>query len=184
MNADFIYPDWFVKNDNLIKVCQELVKQDHFAVMFVGVPGCGKTVMAGIMFDMLCKQHKNCWALSAHELYTGYLKAINSKDEDKSILVDRANNCMLNSLVLLDDLGCEMDTDSSRTYFANILSIQYDNYNASKFNRTIITTNLDSEQIQARYGLRVLDRIYEHYQIVKFHNGSFRKAGMKKVIDV
>lgn len=182
-NNTLAYPDWFVKNDKLILFCEEIVKQPHFAVMFTGVPGCGKTVMAGIMFDYLQKQYKNSWAMSAHQLYSTYLKSTNS-DTDKSILVDRANNCMLNSLVFLDDLGCEMDTEASRTYFANILSIQYDAYNDGKFNRTIITTNLGSDEISDRYGERVIDRICEHYQIVKFNNKSFRKMNMKKVIEV
>jgi len=178
------FPSGYEKNVKLWQYVEPVIESNSkFAWIFTGVPGCGKTMAANLIYDALVAINANnhrysAIGISAQQLYREYLTATETgkTDDIKSI---EAYLCR--DLVMIDDLGWEMETNASKTFFANMLSLQYDHYQDGKMNQCIITTNLNYAGIEKVYGTRIIDRICEHYTILAFSNQSYRKDKLRVV---
>jgi DNA replication protein DnaC len=180
------YPTNYIRNEKLCSMMESAIEsKEPILWLFTGLPGTGKTMAAEVMFNELVSviEHRKAWAIksSAHRLYSDYLAAINGNESNKAHDIKWLNSILCKQIVLLDDLGCEQQTESSKAFIANIFSEQYDWLRAGNTNHVIITTNMNSKAISDAYGERIIDRIYENYTIVKFTNESFRKAKLRKV---
>lgn len=82
--------------------------------------------------------------------------------------------CATKHMIMLDDVGIEPDDmvfyGNRINIFPEIIYRRYDNRCP-----LIITTNLDSRQIEERYGRRVADRMEEMFAKVVLKGESFRK---------
>lgn len=180
------FPDGYVKNDKLITYIEKLVSGDSFAILLTGKPGCGKTALGSIIFDHILASNRengrfSYISASADRMYQDYLNALNLVGKERSDAIAKAESYLLYDLVLLDDLGCEMDTAASANYFARVFSMQYGAWEDGKRNRVIITTNLNIEGIASVYGSRVMDRIAEFYHVITLTNDSWRMKNLKQV---
>jgi len=68
-------------------------------------------------------------------------------------------------LLILDDLGMEKPTDWARDRLAHIVNSRYASTKA-----TIVTTNLQMEQLEERWSARVMSRLYGTAQAVGLHD--------------
>ena len=180
------YPEWYHKNAKLCAYIEELAANDSFDILLTGKPGCGKTALGSIIFDHILASNRengrfSYISASADRMYQDYLNALNLVGKERSDAIAKAESYLLYDLVLLDDLGCEMDTAASANYFSRMFSIQYDAIKDSKLNMCIITTNLTKEGIATAYGSRVMDRIAEHYHVITMTNESWRMKSIKEV---
>lgn len=76
--------------------------------------------------------------------------------------------------LIIDDLGCEpVSVKNYGTEITPVTDIIYRRYET--MSPTVITTNLDKNDIRNLYGLRVSDRIEESYDSIAFTNESYRK---------
>ena len=163
------YPTNWIKNDKLCELVDStLAENKPFAWLFTGVPGCGKTAMAELVFTALSKQHRPNWFMTANALYNKYVGLVASNSPEKSRDIGLLSQYLNASLFVLDDLGREITTEASSTFIANMFSEQYESFKEGKLQRCIITTNLHSDQIAKRYGDHVMDRMFEVYTILKF----------------
>ena len=78
------------------------------------------------------------------------------------------------SLMVLDDLGIEY-LDKNGNFLQRLDEIMDERY--SNYRKTIITTNLNSEDFKARYGERIADRIREGFG----HGGAFMELSDKSM---
>ncbi len=177
------YPEWYHKNAKLCAYIEELAAKDSFAILLTGKPGCGKTAIAEIMFDSILRHGEQMSYIynTANAMYSDYLRAMALTGKERTEAVAKAESYMTYDLVLLDDLGCEMDTVASSAYFSRMFCIQYDALKEGKKLRCIVTTNLTKEGIATAYGTRVMDRIAEFYHIVTMTNESWRMKNIKEV---
>jgi DNA replication protein DnaC len=180
------YPDWYQKNAKLCAYIEELAAKDNFAILLTGKPGCGKTAIAEIVFDHIYAMYKNdsrfsYVAISADKMYGNYMAAMNQSGSERTAAIEKAERYLMYDLVLLDDLGCEISSDASASYFARVFSMQYEAWKDGKRNRVIITTNLNIEGIASVYGSRVMDRIAEFYHVITLTNDSWRMKNLKQV---
>ena len=109
------------------------------------------------------------------------MAAMNHSGPERTAAIEKAERYLMYDLVLLDDLGCEISSDASASYFARVFSMQYEAWKDCKRNRVIITTNLNIEGIASVYGSRVIDRIAEFYHIITLTNDSWRMKNLKQV---
>jgi len=76
--------------------------------------------------------------------------------------------------LIIDDLGIEQaEINNYGTIETPVIELLEKRY--EKRLPTIITTNLDMEQIKEKYGIRIHDRIIEQYSIIGLNQKSFRK---------
>lgn len=128
-------------------------------LFLTGEAGCGKT--------QLMKSLKKMMGLDSYSWY--YCK----EPDDMSLL--RGPDCdALRRTIMLDDIGAE---EIVREY-GNTVDIVGDfiqRYHYRGKGRFIATTNLNSTQINERYGGRILDRILEMCVVLKLNGKSKRE---------
>lgn len=91
--------------------------------------------------------------------------AATSKDEYESVKACR--------FLIIDDMGIEPSVVKNYgTEITPITDIIYNRYDRAAM--TIITSNLDDQSIEERYGERVSDRLIETFERLKYDNKSYR----------
>ena len=127
-------------------------------LLVTGDAGCGKTQLISAIRD---------W-LNSGTLNWMYCK------EPKDINYMRYDDDAIKGNVFVDDIGCE---EIIREY-GNIIDVVGDyiqRYHYRGTGRFIATTNLNSQQINERYGARCLDRLLEMCVVLKLNGKTKRE---------
>ena len=127
-------------------------------LLVTGDAGCGKTQLMSAIRD---------W-LNSGTLNWMYCK------EPKDINYMRYDDDAIKGNVFVDDIGCE---EIIREY-GNIVDVVGDyiqRYHYRGTGRFIATTNLNSQQINERYGARCLDRLLEMCVVLKLNGKTKRE---------
>lgn len=133
----------------------------HFGIMLCGQPGNGKTTLMQAMYEL-------CRFTGEHPLLTSGKRIVSSVEN--GLPMDSFCN---DKLMFIDDLGAErkevMEYGNILTPVIDLLEYRY----AKRF-FTVVTTNLDADQLGEKYGARLRDRFREMFIVVPFTNTSFR----------
>ena len=77
-------------------------------------------------------------------------------------------------LLFIDDLGTEpANIKSWGNDISPVTELLYSRYDKLQF--TLITSNLNDEELQERYGLRIADRMAEMFEKLHYSNRSYRR---------
>jgi DNA replication protein DnaC len=144
---------------------------------------CGKR---GLLLYGRCGTGKTKLMQALSHLFTFYMDGRNtlriysaqevvrlssSKDEKDIYTLDGMRQW---SYIGIDDMGTEAVTVKNFGNEKNPVSdILYSRYNGMKV--TLLSTNLNMEDINSRYGVRIYDRICEQYDCIGFDFASFRQ---------
>ncbi len=125
-------------------------KTDRF--LFYGKSGTGKTFLAGCMADTLIVRGYNVIFAQAGELNSVFLRALSDRSPKRFLYADTLKNT---DFLFVDDLGSEpvIPNVTHENLYA-LLSFRLE-----RKKPTIITTNLNPEQLRALYGDRIFSRI-------------------------
>lgn len=145
--------------ENLQKVAHWLIKSSKRGLLLTGTMGNGKTT------TLTCIKRLFGWKAKI-------------VDSDEIYNLCKANNGILPNfsepILLIDDLGTEPSrcTIYGDDYYplAKLISHRY-----RMMLTTIIATNLRMEEIEERYGPRVVDRMEEEYDAIIYSRVSYRK---------
>ena len=127
-------------------------------LLVTGDAGCGKTQLMSALRDWLNSDTLN-WM---------YCK------EPKDVNYMRYDDDAIKGNVFVDDIGCE---EIIREY-GNIIDVVGDyiqRYHYRGTGRFIATTNLNSQQVNERYGARCLDRLLEMCVVLKLNGKTKRE---------
>jgi DNA replication protein DnaC len=164
-------------NPNILKhIVKRIESGNPFHYLFTGVVGCGKTHLASNI--VRCTQQR--WELiKVIKFYEKYLNLMTSGFTDKWSAIGQLNSIMNSTLLVVDDLGDEKpSTVAAHDYFSNLIELRHQYIYKNPECRTIITTNLNSNQIVETYSSRVMDRLQEYFVICKFNKTSFREKNL------
>lgn len=133
--------------------------EEAWCLVLAGPKGCGKSTAAGKYLAETTKPNVKSppnnirwWTSSRISRVSGY---------DTQL-----EKIMAEKIIVIDDLGVEyLDKNG---YFNHRLDELIDE-RYSNYRKTVITTNLNSGDFQARYGARVADRIREGFK----HGGAY-----------
>lgn len=152
----------------LTRIADFLTKPSaKWGLMLMGRVGTGKTVVTRALQSLIL----DCadWGLLPVE--TG-LRLVTAK----SFITregDRQREIFDEPILAIDDLGNEaaekISYGSVSTPIVDLLEYRYERQLL-----TVVTTNLDAEQIATKYGQRVADRCREMFEVLLFKNNSFR----------
>lgn len=121
-------------------------------VYLFGQTGTGKTHLMKCMAKSLIDEGKICQLLSAFALNQKFLQIHTSSEETKAQLLD---DLLSVEVLFIDDLGTEpVYKNVTREYLYLLI-----NERQARNLRTVITSNLDPEQIMSRYDERIFSRI-------------------------
>ena len=133
----------------------------HFGIMLCGAPGNGKTTLMNAIYN-------ECRCRGDIALLTSGKRIVNAVEDGLEVAVFQDEK-----LMFIDDLGAErkevMEYGNVLTPMIDLLEHRY-----ARRLFTVVTTNLDADQLGEKYGARLRDRFREMFIVVPFTNSSFR----------
>jgi DNA replication protein DnaC len=169
MNIPINYRDKTFNNFNDCHTAHKVKKiiEVGLSLVLSGSPGLGKThlAIASIIYKKDRFDNKRPLFLSSPELFVELKDRIDNKVTEKSIIDKYINT----PLLVIDDLGVEKHTESSIVTFYSIL-----NGRKMRNLQTIITTELNIEEIGQVYGDRISSRLCEMGEYIELKGSDYR----------
>lgn len=175
-NFDTLSYDYYEGDDLLrfqaaVKVCREFIARFHTEqrnLFFYGTVGTGKSFLSGCVARELLQEGLSVLYFSASGLFDSlarYSFDIKAKETLYNFRKD-LYNC---DLVIIDDLGTEVTNSFVTSELFGLL-----NERRLRGRAMIISTNLNLEELQARYSDRIFSRIRCHFTICKLSGPDIR----------
>lgn len=138
-------------------------------LLLSGDPGLGKTFLSACIARVVSENGFSVVYDTASTIFSRFEAAKFRRDDDTAPDEDvaRYENC---DLLILDDLGTEMTTT-----FVQSALYQLINGRLMAGKKTIISTNLNPEEIGRRYSPQVRSRLEGEYRILPFFGEDIRK---------
>lgn len=161
------------ENINLIKdisfkFIENFDNPEQKNLLFTGNTGLGKTFLSSAIANEVLKKGKNVLYQTAPVMLDSIIEYRFGKSKDSNIL-----NSILNvDLLIIDDLGTECINNMKFTELFNILNTRLLNQN--KITKTIISTNLNLNNLYSNYDERIVSRIVGNYDICYFFGEDIR----------
>lgn len=138
-------------------------------LLLFGQTGLGKTFLTNCIAKELLDQKHTILYLSAQELFEDILAGyVLNHHDDLEPLFDLVYNC---ELLIIDDLGTEFTNEFVRSRLFELLNKRIINKKS-----TLISTNLNTREIDERYSQRIMSRIFESYTVFEFYGDNVRYA--------
>jgi DNA replication protein DnaC len=141
-------------------------------LLLAGGCGRGKSVVATGVIPVLLKMATNCTVRAIHaEQFERSCTPTVVGMPNKSVNLDYLCSA---SFPIIDDMGVEVQVGNYGEKYEGINRVL--NVAEQQAKAVFITTNLNSEEVMERYGMRTFDRLKHLCKIVKFKQGdSLRK---------
>ncbi|MBD5552212.1 MAG: ATP-binding protein [Lachnospiraceae bacterium] len=127
-------------------------------LLFMGTVGTGKTFLSNCIAKALIDTSHSVIYFSATELFDSFAGYVFGKD--KNALENFCNDLYHCDLVIVDDLGTELESSFVTSYFFSFL-----NERQQLGKSTLITTNLDLKELNHKYSDRICSRIIGNFEI-------------------
>ena len=160
------------------KISQKFIKNfddsNEKNLLFTGNTGLGKTFLSGCIANELLKKGKNVLYQTAPVMLDTIIDYRFGKT-DNSIY----NNLLDVDLLIIDDLGTECMNNMKFTELFTVLNTRLLNSN-NKVTKTIISTNLNIQNLFNNYDERIVSRLIWNYNICRFFGYDIRFMKVKK----
>ncbi len=135
------------------------------SLLFSGATGLGKTFLSACIARQVADEGYGVVYVTAAALFADY-EAVRFSRADESLL-RRYEQC---DLLIIDDLGTEMTTQA-------VIAALYEIVNGRLLGQraTIISTNLQPENLEARYNAQIASRLTGSYQLISFVGEDIRQ---------
>ncbi|MBQ9736806.1 MAG: ATP-binding protein [Clostridia bacterium] len=145
--------------DKAVKFAEEFdITHENFLIM--GNAGTGKTFITSCIGNRALERGKTVYYQTAYRLFEIFENVKFSKgDEESSELVKYVYDV---DLLIIDDLGTEFTTQFTLTTLFDII-----NSRIISGKSTVVSTNLDFEQISDTYSQRIASRFIGNYQLMQ-----------------
>jgi len=157
----------------VVRYCKEYAedfaadeKRHKENVVFTGNTGVGKTFLCNCIARELMDNNHSVIYLTSIELFDAMARAKIHSDPAMKSLYDKMLEC---ELLVIDDLGSELNNSLTNSNLFFII-----NHRLQKRLATIISTNLNMEQIRENYSERVSSRIKSSYDIIPLIGSDIR----------
>ena len=169
-----------------INIIREKVKSfiDNFDdpeeknLIFTGNTGVGKTYLTNCIANELLKQGRTVLYQTAPVMFDEINDAKFGRENAKFDLYENILNV---DLLIIDDLGSEKITDTKITELFTIINTRLLNQN-HKITKTIISTNLNVDELFQTYTTRIGSRLAGNYRFLRFFGDDLRFKKAKKEI--
>ena len=134
-------------------------------LMMIGNAGTGKTHLAAAITHYVIEEFGATVKFGCFTDILTDIKKSFSTDED---IVRQLKEV---PLLVIDDLGKERQSEWSDSILYEVINSRYEDYMP-----TIITTNLNPKQLEARFGEAILSRLFEMCDAINMSGTDIRKA--------
>ncbi len=158
--------------EKCINFVENFDSPDTRNLLFTGNTGLGKTFMSNCIANELIKKGKNVLYQTAPVLLENVIDTKMNKYKTQN-QDDFYKNVLEADLLIIDDLGTECLNSMKLSELFTILNTRLLNFN-NKITKTIISTNLDINNIFNNYEERIGSRIAGFYDIYYFFGDDLR----------
>ena len=154
-----------------VSACRKFIqnfKQDYHNLFFYGTVGTGKSFLSGCIANELIKYGYSVIYFSALNLFE-QLAYYNFDSREKTALHRFYEDIYGCDLLVIDDLGTE-----TTNAFINSQLFACLNERHLRRNATIISTNLNLEELQERYSDRIFSRLMSNFTFCKLTGADIR----------
>ena len=156
--------DTLVAYKKTVDVCLAFVDRfdtEYKNLLFTGTVGSGKSFLSNCIAKALLDTAHSVIYFSAIDLFDTLSKNVFDKNKENLYsFYDDLYNC---DLVIVDDLGTELPNAFVNSYFFALL-----NERNARSKSTLISTNLNLQEIEMRYSDRTFSRLISGYDICQF----------------
>ena len=147
-------------------------------LIFTGNTGVGKTYLSNCIANEILKLGKTVLYQTAPVMFDEINNAKFGKENSNFDLLENILNV---DLLIIDDLGTEKISESKITELFTIINTRLLNQN-HKITKTIISTNLNIDELFKTYTTRIGSRLAGNYRFLRFFGDDLRlKKGKKEV---
>ena len=139
-------------------------------LIFMGNSGLGKTFLSNCIANEILKLGKTVLYQTAPVMLNDIINCLFDKPNCNKNIIE---NLLSANLLIIDDFGTESVNNMKFTEIFNILNTRLLNQNR-KITKTIISTNLNLQNIYSIYDERIASRIVGYYEICKFFGDDIR----------
>lgn len=157
---------------NAVQSCRDFVDKftiDYNNLLFYGTVGTGKSFLSLCIAKELLERGYSVIYFSSSELFRVLSDVMFGRD-DRTVLKSVRDNLYGAELLIIDDLGTELTNSASA---AQLFSLLNERHIHSK--PTIISTNLNLNELQERYADRIFSRLLERYSFLKISGPDVRR---------
>jgi DNA replication protein DnaC len=134
-----------------------------------GPPGLGKTFLSACIARVVSEQGFSVVYDTAASIFSKFEEHKFSKSEDMSEARADIRRYLESDLLIIDDLGTEMTTSYTVSVLYEIL-----NTRLITGKRTVISSNLTTDEMHGRYTPQIMSRIEGEYHVLKFYGSDIR----------
>ena len=145
-------------------------------LIFTGNTGVGKTFLTNCIANEMLQLGKTVLYQTAPVMFDEINDAKFGREHARFDLYDNILNV---DLLIIDDLGTEKITDSKITELFTIINTRLLNQN-HKITKTIISTNLNVDELFKTYTTRIGSRLAGNYRFLRFFGDDLRFKKAKK----
>ena len=145
-------------------------------LIFTGTTGVGKTYLTNCIANEVLKLGKTVLYQTAPVMFD---EINDAKFGRENARFDLYENILNVDLLIIDDLGTEKITDTKITELFTIINTRLLNQN-HKITKTIISTNLNVDELFKTYTTRIGSRLAGNYRFLRFFGDDLRFKKAKK----
>ncbi len=139
-------------------------------LLLYGGVGNGKTTLAKAICNTISTLYYDPRSDKRKEVYRVTALDITRAATDSELF----NSLKSKEMLFIDDVGTEPTSIKNwGNEISPVTELLYSRYDRLKF--TLITSNLNDDELRDRYGLRIADRMTEMFEKIYFSNRSYRK---------
>lgn len=162
-----VYEDMKGKVDYCKKYAATFGTQHHNNILFIGTTGVGKTFLSNCIASEILNCCYSVVYLTATDLFHIFSRATFSKEDEEENDID---HYILNSdLLIIDDLGTEFSNSFTTGKLFYCL-----NERIVRQKGTIVSTNLNVNELRDLYSERVVSRLLSNFHILELFGEDIR----------
>ena len=156
------------------KACENFVKNfddpETKNLIFSGATGLGKTYLSNCIINALLKNGKTVMYQTAPVMLDDLISDMFQKSENQ---IGISKNLLNVDLLVIDDLGAETMNSMKFTELYKIINTRLLNQNGKSL-KTIISTNLNLNELLRTYDERIASRFVGYYDAYRFYGDDIR----------
>ena len=155
-----------------LEICQSFARDFRPGkqnLLLFGAPGLGKTFLSACIARVVSEDGFSVVYDTAGHIFSQF-EASKFRRDDVDEPDESVERCMACDLLILDDLGTEMTTAFVQSALYQLL-----NSRLLAGRSTIISTNLDPDQIGRRYSAQIMSRLEGEFELLPFIGQDIRR---------
>ncbi len=145
---------------------QGFTRDSADSLLFLGGTGLGKTHLSSAIAKVVIEKGYSVCYESAQNIITAFERERFLKDGEKS----RCDVYFDSDLLIIDDLGAEIQSKNSVSYFYTLINTRLISGKA-----VIVSTNLSPEELKRHYESRIVSRLLGEYKVSLFEGEDVRR---------